>query len=236
VEVIEVIDVDTNSNTNDLQIAAATDAPTAEAVQDEDEVNTTTVPQPTAAPVPTMQTEVPALTTPSPIQPRRTIPSLIPFNPNSFQQQSTRARLANRGDRNEAAEKAARYRAVKKIIDAVLDPVLTQEQQVLALRLAIRSKILDRHSASAGLMIDNQILHYLLNNLKSVLQLATTTTKARGRPTDDMRSLVQTIVLGTLPSPTEPKKHSNQKIAELLELPFSTYSRAVKAVTIKRAT
>eukprot|EP00535_Pseudo-nitzschia_heimii_P012474 CAMPEP_0197195996 /NCGR_PEP_ID=MMETSP1423-20130617/32117_1 /TAXON_ID=476441 /ORGANISM="Pseudo-nitzschia heimii, Strain UNC1101" /LENGTH=371 /DNA_ID=CAMNT_0042649759 /DNA_START=141 /DNA_END=1253 /DNA_ORIENTATION=+ len=234
VEVIEVIDVDTDSNTRNNAHVEST-ATTAEAVEDEDEdeVNTT-APQPTAAPVPTVQTEVAALTTPSPVHARRIIPSLIPLNLNSFQQQSIRLQDV-RGDRNESAEKVARYRAVKKIVDAVLDPALSLEQQVLALRLAIRSKILEQHSISAGLIIDNEINYYLVNNLKSVLQLANTTTKERGRPTDDMRSLIQTIVLATLPSPNDSKKNSMRTIAEVLGIPWTTYRRAVKAVKVKRA-
>ena len=140
-----------------------------------------------------------------------------------------------RGDRNELAERKAKSRAIKRIVDAVLDPALTPEQQVLSLRLALRHKRLDNHSVSAGLIKGDQVYHYLLKNLKLVLHLATTTTKARGRPTDDMHSLVHTIVLATLPSPTEAKKYSMRKIAELLGLPWTTYRRAVKAVKVKRA-
>ena len=79
------------------------------------------------------------------------------------------------------------------------------------------------------------MLYYVLKNVKTVLHLATKTANTRGRPTDDTRSLVQTIILATLPSPTATKKFSTRENASLLGIPKTMYLRAVKAVKAKRA-
>ena len=101
----------------------------------------------------------------------------------------------------------------------------------MALRNASTHPKLHFHFSSAGLLVDNALLYYVLKNIKTVLHLTSTTTSTRGHPTDDMRSLVQTIILATLPSPTVPKKFSSSQIASLLvvRIPKTTYLRAVKA-------
>ena len=50
----------------------------------------------------------------------------------------------------------------------------------------------------------------------------------QGRPIDDIRSLVQTIIQAIQPSPSAPKKFSSRQIASLLGIPKTIYLRAVK--------
>ena len=153
----------------------------------------------------------------------------MPLNVNAFQ-------LSAKGSlRTKAAERKAKSRAVTNVMKAVFDPLHTKEQQVLALREAINHKDMNVHSASAGLLLDNKLFLFLLTNIKKVIQLATTTTKKRGKPTDDMRSLLHTIVLATLPTPGSRKLHSSRQIAKALGLSETTYRQAKKAVTSKRA-
>ena len=139
------------------------------------------------------------------------------------------------GTRNPIAARVAKSRAVNNIIHSVLDNNLTKEQQVLALRDAIKHPDMELHSASAGLVVDNALLQHVADNLKTVIKLATTTAHKFGRSPDDLRSIVQTIVLATLPSPTSTQKFSGRKIADLLGLAQTTHRRHVKAVEAKRA-
>mmetsp|Transcript_13524 Transcript_13524/g.31807 ORF Transcript_13524/g.31807 Transcript_13524/m.31807 type:complete len:162 (-) Transcript_13524:182-667(-) len=57
------------------------------------------------------------------------------------------------GARSKAAAKKAKTRAVKRIVEAVLDDSLTGEQQVLAFRLALKHKLMKIHTASAALFV-----------------------------------------------------------------------------------
>ena len=65
----------------------------------------------------------------------------------------------------------------------------------------------------------------MFKNRKTVLQLATRTTHQFGRPTDDLRSLVQIIELETLPSPTATKEFSKREVGTLLGFPPTTHSK-----------
>ena len=123
------------------------------------------------------------------------------------------------------------------LLEGMLRPSLTREQQVLALRNASIHPKLHLYFSSAGLLVDNVLLYYyVLKNIKTCLHHATQTTHKFGRPTDDMRSLVQTIIHATLPSPSaSTKKFSSRQVAGLLGLPLITYLRGIKAVKGKRA-
>ena len=59
------------------------------------------------------------------------------------------------------------------------------------------------------------------------------TEKRHGRTTDDLRSVVHSIVLATLPPPGE-KAVSDISASKALGIPKSTYQRIVKAVKQKR--
>ena len=96
-----------------------------------------------------------------------------------------------------------------KLTKAIIDPSLTPEQQqALALRKASTHPKPHVHFNSTGLLVDSALLFYVLKNIKTVLHHATKTTHKFGRPTGDLRSLAQTIILATLPSPSAPTKSS----------------------------
>jgi len=170
---------------------------------------------------------------PQPLIVQKMVQELIPLNKTAFE-------LANdmRGgyERNPGATRQAKSVAVKRIIDSVLDNNLTKEQQVCALRMAMGHKDMVLHSASAGLVLNGPWHHHMLENMRTVIQLATTTADKNGRSTDDMRSIVQNIVLATMPMPPPNTKPniSKRKLASLLGLPWSTYHRIAGEVKHRR--
>ena len=76
---------------------------------------------------------------------------------------------------------------------------------------------------------------FIVNNIKETIKLATWTKHAFGGPTDDKRSLVQSIVLASLPSPTTTTKPTRHDMASALGLSLDSYKRHVKAASPKRA-
>ena len=77
---------------------------------------------------------------------------------------------------------------------------------------------------------------YLIQNIKAVIKSLTETKNTKGSTTDDKRSIVQSMVLECLPSPTfeGKKKPSDRSIADSLGLDVCTCRRIVKAVADKR--
>ena len=124
----------------------------------------------------------------------------------------------------------------KRLKVAFLEPDLSPPQQAWLLRALVTDKAILRPSASAGLLAP-PTNDCIINNIKETVKLATWTKHAFGRPTDDKRSLVQSIVLASLPSPTSPTttKPTTDAIASALGLPIATHRRHVKAATPKRA-
>jgi len=106
------------------------------------------------------------------------------------------------------AAKTARTRAVKEIVTAVLNKSLTGPQQVHALRLAVKHKLLKIHSTSADLLPDspNNVDHHIVSNIQDTLQLARKTDHTNGRVNNDRRSLVNSIVLSCLSSARQERK------------------------------
>eukprot|EP00535_Pseudo-nitzschia_heimii_P013450 CAMPEP_0197196378 /NCGR_PEP_ID=MMETSP1423-20130617/32324_1 /TAXON_ID=476441 /ORGANISM="Pseudo-nitzschia heimii, Strain UNC1101" /LENGTH=438 /DNA_ID=CAMNT_0042650177 /DNA_START=139 /DNA_END=1456 /DNA_ORIENTATION=- len=230
---VQVIDVDAIEIEDDETFPVASPPEEEPIVDDDADVQPNTTIESVDSEIPLEEEHAASTTTaPSPVKPRRNIETLIPLNENSFQKSAT---FILRGARNPEAERKAKSRAVAKIIQAIKDPSLTVEQQVFALREAVRHKELETLSASAGILIDNRLVHYLIKNIKLVLKLATRTRHTLGRASDDMRSIVQTVILAMQPTPGSPKKFSNTEIANFLGMSEPTYRRAVKAVTMKRA-
>ena len=109
-------------------------------------------------------------------------------------------------------QRGAESRGILKLTKAIIDPLLSPEQQVWALRKASRCPKVLVHFGGAESPVDNALLYYLLKNIKTILHLATRITKTKGYPTDDMRSLVQTIILAIQPSLTAPKSSLVDKV------------------------
>ena len=130
-------------------------------------------------------------------------------------------------------------RAIGKILNTVLDPISTKEQQVFALREAMLHPNLWAVCSSAGVILDASFVvdQYLIQNIKQVIKLLAETQNSKGRTTDDKRSVVHSIVLACLPSPNlQGKQPSDRAVADAsIGLHWSTYRRIVKGVTPKRA-
>ena len=138
------------------------------------------------------------------------VPFLMPWSSENFWIAFKPLNILLRGNRKDAVERKAKSRTVTNIIKAVPDPMHTREQQVLGLREVIRHKDLKLHWTGAGMMLDNKLLYYAFKNIKNVLPISTRTSHQFGRPTDDLRSLFQTIVLAALPSPNATKEYSER--------------------------
>jgi len=99
--------------------------------------------------------EAPPATTPTSEKPEifenfpvTTVPveELIPLEEDCFKRQKNRDT-----ERNHAAAKVAKSRAVNKVVDAVLDVSLTEPQQALCLKHVLKHPRLGRHCQSIGL-------------------------------------------------------------------------------------
>ena len=157
---------------------------------------------------------------------------LIPVNEDCFN-------VNNQGQqRSSSCVTSTKSYCKKRLKDAFFDPDLSPPQQAWLLRALVTDKDILRLSASAGLLPLHPTNEFIVNNIKETIKLATWTKHAFGRPTDDKRSLVQSIVLASLPSPTSQTtttKPTKEVIASALGLPLNTHKRHVKAATPKRA-
>jgi len=117
---------------------------------------------------------------------------------------------------------------VRNINKAVLNKKLTREQQALALQEATMHEDVRLLSKSAGI-IDKQkhsVHKYIPQNMKHVFELASNTNNTKGRSTDDLRPLVQSIILSTLPSSEQQQERSipsNTEIASVLGMTQHQY-------------
>ena len=99
----------------------------------------------------------------------------------------------------------AKHMAVKSIVSAFQSATknLRVDQKGLALRHALQHKDLKPLSISCGLIGDQSVKNKLFQNITVLLKTARKTEKRHGRTTDDLRSVVHSIVLATLPPPGE---------------------------------
>ena len=139
-----------------------------------------------------------------------------------------------------SSAKKAKNDFVSKVIHAVTDSRLTTEQQVLVLHEAMKRKELRAIGVSAGLVIPGSATEVdvrVMDNIRTSIKTARKTNDLHGRPTDDIRSVVQSIVLATLQPPNVEKTEktpSQQQVAHALGMPLTTYQRTVKAVKDNR--
>ena len=131
-------------------------------------------------------------------------------------------------DRTPGAQRQAKYIAVGQIRTALLNKNLTEEQRVLALASTAKADPQLRSIFKSAGMVDQKkytIYRYIFKNLRRVLKLACATNHPNGRTSDDLRSLVQTVVLCTL-SPTNEEnlfKPSYSEISEILGMQPQKY-------------
>ena len=122
--------------------------------------------------------------------------------------------------RTDFAATKLKNESINTIVNSIVQNNLTPQQRAFALNQAMVHTDVRGLAKSAGL-IDNQDFvkkNYILNNMKNVLALAQDTTKTKGRANDDRRSLVQSVVLSSIPS-TEQRLNAKER---QLSIPSST--------------
>ena len=122
----------------------------------------------------------------------------------------------------------------KKVKDPVFNPSLSPPHQARTLRAVVID--LDIRSLSASTALSPVPTNErIINSIKETIKLATRTKHAFGRPSDDKRSLVQSIVLTSLPPPTSNRsaKPAKNAMASALGLSLHTCKRHVKVATPK---
>ena len=135
-------------------------------------------------------------------------------------------------------------KSINTIVHSIVKNDLTPQQRAFALKQAMIHPDVRALAKSAGL-IDNQDFikkSYILNNMKKVVQLAQETSKRNARPNNDRRSLVQSIVISSIPS-TQERLNAKERqvsipfsteIAKLLGLNPRTFQRIQKKAQHKR--
>ena len=143
--------------------------------------------------------------------------------------------------RTELAATKLRNECINTIVNSIVKNNFTLQQRAFALRQAMRHKDVRGLAKSAGLIDDQDYIkkNCILKNMKNVLTLAQQTTKTNGRASDDRRSLVQSVVLASLPS-TQQRLDAKERqltipastdIAKFLGLNSRTFQRIKKSST-----
>ena len=156
---------------------------------------------------------------------------LIPISPDCFDVAGS--------ENPKKAGSNAKGKAVKLIIDSIINNNLTPQQQVLALREALLNFHVRIVAKSAG-VIDNSLFdvyEHIINNMSKVISRATKTTSLNGRTNDDKRSLVESVVTSTMePRGAQERGKSNPTkvaLAKVLGINCQTYRRIVNKVQCK---
>ena len=137
--------------------------------------------------------------------------------------------------RNKQAEISHRSHMKKKLKNAILNTCPTTPQQAWTLRAAVTDKDVRLLSASAG-TLPSPTSEHIVANIKETTNLATKTKHANGRPTNDKRSLVQSMVLASPPSPScNGFKPTRCQISTSLGMNLWSHDEIVKAASPKRA-
>ena len=88
---------------------------------------------------------------------------------------------------------------------------------------------------SAGIVDNNDFMikNYIINNMKTTVKLALKTNSTKGQANDDLRSLVQSVIISSMPS-TEQQVQDKEngvfippstQIADTIGIPRSSYHR-----------
>ena len=87
-------------------------------------------------------------------------------------------------------------------MNSIVENTLTPEQRAFALKHAMVHPHVRALAKSVGLIDDQDFVkkNYILNNMKNVVTLAQETSKRNAWPNDDRRSLVQSVVIASIPS------------------------------------
>ena len=146
--------------------------------------------------------------------------------------------------RTDLEARKCKNKSINSIVNAIVQNNLTPQQRAFALNQAMIHQDVRVLAKSAGL-IDNQDFmkkNYILNNMKKVVTLAQETSKRHARPNDDRRSLVQSVVIASIPS-TQQRLNakerqqtiaSSREIAKVIGLNQTTFNRVQKKAQHKR--
>ena len=127
---------------------------------------------------------------------RKTRPSphnIVTIDPHCF----------NCDGRTELEARKWKTKSINTIVNSIVQNNLTPQQKAFALNQAMVHPDVRALAKSAGLIDDKDVIkkNYILNTIKKIVTLAQQTTKRNGRPNeDDRRSLVQSVVLPSIPS------------------------------------
>ena len=96
----------------------------------------------------------------------------------------------------------AKNKSINTIVNSIVQNNLTPHQRAFALQQAMIHPDVRALAKSAGLLDDQDFIkkNYILKNMKTAVRLAQETSKRHARPNDDRRSLVQSVVLASIPS------------------------------------
>ena len=153
--------------------------------------------------------------------------NLIPYNEKAFELKKDGTVCS---EKNNA--RSAQSRAIKKLGDIIDDPLLSDEQKVVVLRVASTSKRLRHYFKSAGLIDvpEYDTLKYMVNQMKKLITKARETNHRFGCANEDKRGFIQSIVLvivdddddddDGVSTTTKPTKKAR---LELLGLPSTGY-------------
>ena len=163
-------------------------------------------------------------TTTVPPSPQDSAPAVIQFNrktrPSRHNIVTIDPRCFHSDGRTELEATKFKNKSINTIVHSIVKNDLTPQQRAFALKQAMIHPDVRALAKSAGL-IDNQDFikkSYILNNMKKVVQLAQETSKRNARPNDDRRSLVQSIVISSIPSTQERLNAKERQVS----IPFST--------------
>ena len=122
-----------------------------------------------------------------------------------------------------------RIYVIQLVPDAILNPNLNAKQQVLSLIRASISPTARHIFKSAGLIDKKELstLTYLANQMKVLLKAARMKRSIRGRPIDDQRSLVESVLYACVTTPERVQFNvpSDRSICIQLGMPISTGKR-----------
>ena len=200
-------------------------------------------------------TAIATATVNSPAEPTATVPPSPPEDPSLIELNSQSRpkphnivtidpRCFHCDGKTELAATKQKNKSVNSIVNAIVQNNLTLQQRAFALKQAMVHPDVRALAKSAGLIDDQEFIkkNYILNNMKKVVSLAQETTKRNARPNDDKRSLLQSVVLSSIPSTQQTMDAKEQQltlpssteIAKLLGFNPRTFDQIKQKVQYKR--
>jgi hypothetical protein len=112
----------------------------------------------------------------------------------------------------------AKSRQIAKIRNVILDEIISEPQQLLALFEAVSHPQLRQMMKSTGLIVPSvamKVAIYNENQRRKMFERASKTNKSRGRATDDKRSFLLANLAASADSPEQEIPYWPSKIAKI---------------------